>query len=110
MNLIDLHCTPRAGAADRIHADEIAGLLAQLPGWALQDDGISIGKTFTFKDYATTMAYALRVAKMADAEDHHPDLSISYGRCSVRYNTHDVGGLSLNDFICAAKADQYAQS
>ena len=76
-----------------------------LPGWEVIDDGEAIANTFRFKDYHQTIAFVNAVADIANAEDHHPDLSVHYDRCEVRYSTHDVGGLSDNDFICAAKVE-----
>ena len=77
--------------------------LASAPGWALVDGAIQ--KRYDFADYHRTMAFVNAVAWVAHAEDHHPDLLVSYNRCTVRYNTHSVGGISINDFICAAKLD-----
>lgn len=77
--------------------------LAGAPGWALVDG--SIQKTYTFADYHRTVAFVNALAWVAHAEDHHPDLLVSYSRCTVRFNTHSVGGISINDFICAAKVD-----
>jgi len=78
---------------------------ADLPGWTKASDGGSIAKTFKFADYFHTMAFVNAVASIAHREDHHPDLEVHYNRCVVQYSTHDVGGLSLNDFICAAKVE-----
>jgi len=66
---------------------------------------VSIAKEFRFKDYFHTMAFVNAVASIAHREDHHPDLEVGYSRCLVRYSTHDVGGLSLNDVISAAKVE-----
>jgi 4a-hydroxytetrahydrobiopterin dehydratase len=77
--------------------------LAQVSGWHLNDGAIE--KTFNFKNYHETMAFVNALAWVSHTEDHHPDLLVSYNRCVVRYNTHSVGGISVNDFICAAKAD-----
>ena len=65
----------------------------------------AIEKTFTFKNYHETMAFVNALAWIAHTEDHHPDLVVTYNRCIVRFTTHSVGGISINDFICAAKAD-----
>ena len=65
----------------------------------------AIEKTFPFKNYHETIAFVNALAWVAHTEDHHPDLTVSYARCVVRFNTHSVGGISVNDFICAAKAD-----
>lgn len=97
------HCVPRKGKADAIGTDEIAALLALLPPWQAVEDGQAIRAEFRFADYFHTMAFVNAVASIAHREDHHPDLDVGYNRCVVRYSTHDVGGLSLNDFICAAK-------
>ncbi|GMU45009.1 MAG: 4a-hydroxytetrahydrobiopterin dehydratase [Xanthomonadales bacterium] len=104
--LADQHCVPRRGEAHRLSAPEVHRLLAELPGWALRADGLAIVRTLRFEDFLAALAYVNALADMAEAQDHHPDLELGYGRCSVHYNTHDVGGLSLNDFICAAKAER----
>ena len=97
------HCQPQKGnkALDD-HA--IADNLKALPGWKKRDDG-AIGKTFEFADYFHTMAFVNAVASIAHREDHHPDLEVGYSKCVVRYSTHDVDGLSINDFISAAKVE-----
>jgi 4a-hydroxytetrahydrobiopterin dehydratase len=77
--------------------------LAQVPGWQRRDGAIE--KTFAFKDYYETIAFVNALAWICNAEDHHPDLSVGFSRCVVRFNTHSVGGITLNDFICAAKAN-----
>lgn len=82
---------------------EITQHLARMPGWTLADGAIQ--KRFEFADYHRTMAFVNAVAWVAHVEDHHPDLVVSYKRCLARFNTHSVGGISINDFICAAKVD-----
>jgi 4a-hydroxytetrahydrobiopterin dehydratase len=88
-------------------AGEIAELLKALDGWALQDERIS--KTFNFKNYYETLAFVNAIAYLIHSEDHHPELTVTYNRCVVKLNTHSVnggrGGISENDFICAAKID-----
>ncbi len=82
---------------------EVQSHLADAPGWALVDGAIQ--KRYAFPDFHRTMAFVNALAWVAHAEDHHPDLLVGYGSCTVRYNTHSVGGISINDFICAAKVD-----
>lgn len=82
---------------------EIARHLAVLPGWALADGAIE--KTWRFGDFHRTMAFVNALAWVAHQQDHHPDLLVGYNRCTVRFNTHSVGGISVNDFICAARLD-----
>lgn len=86
---------------------EIVKRLADLPGWKLSGDGpeVAIEKTFGFADYYETIAFVNALAFVAHALDHHPDLSVHYNRCVVRYNTHSLGGISETDFECAARAD-----
>ena len=84
-------------------AQEIDDHLKKVQGWSLV--GGAIEKTFSFANYHQTMAFVNALAFIAHEQDHHPDLGVHYNRAVVRYSTHDVGGLSENDFICAAKAD-----
>jgi 4a-hydroxytetrahydrobiopterin dehydratase len=77
--------------------------LKRVEGWSL-DDG-AIQKTFAFDDYHRTLAFINALAWIAHREDHHPEVSFGFNRATVRFNTHSVGGISLNDFICAAKVD-----
>jgi 4a-hydroxytetrahydrobiopterin dehydratase len=81
-------------------------LLGQLHAdWTLADDSKAISRTFRFKNYYQTLAFVNALAWIAHNEDHHPDLEVGYNRCMVRFSTHTVGGLSENDFICAARVD-----
>ena len=86
---------------------ELAGALAVLTDWAVENG--KLVRTFRFRDYHQTLAFVNAIAEIIHREDHHPELVVSYNRCIVRYDTHSVngdkGGLSDNDFICAAKID-----
>jgi 4a-hydroxytetrahydrobiopterin dehydratase len=86
---------------------EIVSRLATAPGWKLSGDGadVAIEKTFSFANYYETISFVNAVAFIANAQDHHPDLSVHYSRCVVRFNTHDVKGLSDTDFECASLVD-----
>ena len=88
-------------------ATEIVTRLSSAPQWKLSGDGtdVAIEKTFNFANYYETISFVNAVAFIANAQDHHPDLSVHYGRCVVRFNTHDVQGLSETDFECAAQVD-----
>ena len=103
--LADAHCLPRRGAEHRLPEARVRELLPDIPGWTLAEEGRALTRTFRFDDYYRTMAFVNALAFVAHREDHHPDLGVHYDRCVVRFSTHDVGGLSENDFICAAKAD-----
>ena len=100
--LTSLHCQPLEGHAP-MGAEDIAQYAASAPGWALVDGAIQ--KQFEFADYHRTIAFVNALAWVAHSEEHHPDLLVSFSRCTVRFNTHSVGGISINDFICAAKVD-----
>ena len=86
---------------------QIVTRLASAPGWKLTGDGadVAIEKTCSFANYYETISFVNAVAFIANAQDHHPDLSVHYNRCVVRFNTHDVKGLSETDFQCAAQVD-----
>lgn len=88
-------------------ATEIVTHLAKLDGWKLTGDGagVAVEKTFYFANYFETMAFVNGVALIAHKQDHHPDLQVHYNRCAVRFNTHDVGGISTTDFECAGQVD-----
>ncbi len=88
-------------------ATEIVTRLAAAPGWKLTGDGadVAIEKTYDFANYYETISFVNAVAFVANAQDHHPDLSVHYNRCVVRFNTHDVKGLSETDFECASQVD-----
>lgn len=107
------HCVPRKGSEHRLSEARIRELLPDIPEWELVIDpssrqGNVLSRTFKFKDYYRTISFVNALAHMANREDHHPDLGVHYDRCVVRWSTHDVGGLSENDFICAARADELA--
>ena len=73
--------------------------------WRLVEDGKALSRTLSFRDYHPVMEFVNVLAWISHREDHHPDLEVGYNRCRVRYSTHSVGGLSENDFVCAAKVE-----
>ena len=75
----------------------------QAVGWRLIDGALE--KTFSFKNYHETIGFVNALAFIANAQDHHPDLAVHFGKCTVRFNTHDVSGISISDFFCASKVD-----
>ncbi len=96
-------CKPCEGGVPPLTDNEADDLLATLDGW--QRQGNLITKTCRFKNYHETMAFVNATAWVSHREDHHPDLAVGYNQCTVSYTTHAIGGLSENDFICAAKVD-----
>jgi 4a-hydroxytetrahydrobiopterin dehydratase len=107
-DLIERKCTPQTQA---LSAAEIEQLLAALPDWRLENG--KIVRQFAFGDYYETLAFINAIAYVIHAEDHHPELTVTYNRCAVRFDTHSVndgkGGLSINDFICATKVNAIFQ-
>ncbi|NUZ07116.1 4a-hydroxytetrahydrobiopterin dehydratase [Piscinibacter koreensis] len=101
MNLLEQRCQG-AGVSAMAESD-VRRHLSQVSGWQLI--GGAIEKTFRFRDDLETLAFVNALGWMSHVEDHHAELRVTYDHCVVRFNTHSVGGISLNDFICAAKAD-----
>jgi len=97
-------CKPCEGGVAPLKEQEIRNLLKQVPGWEHANGRIA--KSYSFKDYYQTMAFVNAAAWISHREDHHPDIAVGYNLCRVEYWTHAIGGLSENDFICAAKLDK----
>lgn len=98
-------CVPMAKGTPAMDVKDAKRLLAELDGWEINDDASAISRTFRFRDYYQTIAFVNALAWIVHQEDHHPDLEVGYNRCRVCFSTHSVGGLSDNDFICAARID-----
>jgi 4a-hydroxytetrahydrobiopterin dehydratase len=101
-NLLHRRCQA-LDAGQRMNDAVIHDHLAQVSGWHLNEGAIE--KSFTFKNFHETIAFVNALAWICHTEDHHPELAVSFSRCVVRFSTRAVGGISINDFICAAKAD-----
>ena len=102
-DLVKKHCKPCEGGVAPYDEQQVKELLKQLKGWIVEDG--SLVKVYPFANYYQTMAFVNALAWVSHREDHHPDLLVGYNKCRVEYSTHSIGGLSENDFICAAKAD-----
>jgi 4a-hydroxytetrahydrobiopterin dehydratase len=96
-------CKPCEGGVAPFTADQAKQLLKNLKGWSVENG--KLVKVFPFQNYHQTMAFVNALAWISHREDHHPDLGVGYNKCRVEYSTHAIGGLSENDFICAAKCD-----
>lgn len=105
-SLSQKRCKPCEGGVAPLDEERVAVLLGQLDGWQTGADGASILRRFEFKDFYRTMAFVNALAWVANQEDHHPDFKAGYNYCEVRFTTHAIGGLSENDFICAAKTQE----
>jgi 4a-hydroxytetrahydrobiopterin dehydratase len=99
-------CQPCEGGMPPLASAEAQRLLGQLASaWRISDDGRAIRREFAFRDFLRTMSFVNALAHIANIEDHHPDLEVGYNYCRVVFTTHAIGGLSENDFVCAAKID-----
>jgi 4a-hydroxytetrahydrobiopterin dehydratase len=108
-DLVQKRCKPCEGGVAPIERSEAESLLKQLhSGWSLSSDAKSIHREWKFKNFYHTMSFVNAAAHIANTEDHHPDLEVSYGLCRMKFTTHAIDGLSENDFICAAKVDRLA--
>ena len=96
---------PCEGGTMPLNRGKAEDFLEELPGWTLTRQGKGIAKEYRFKNFAEALAFANKIGAVAEAEGHHPDLTVSWGKVGVSLSTHSIGGLSQNDFILAAKID-----
>ena len=101
--LAAMRCRP---GAPRLSDEELHAHLSVLAGWSFANNRIE--KTFAFADYHQTRAFVNAVAYVAHRQEHHPDLAVGHDRCTVAFSTHDAGGVTVNDCICAAKVEGLA--
>jgi 4a-hydroxytetrahydrobiopterin dehydratase len=107
-SLKEKRCIPCEGGVPALTPEEVAKFAPETPEWKVSPDGKSISREFIFDDFAKALAFANKIGEIAQAEWHHPDLRVSWGKVGVTMSTHAVGGLSENDFIVAAKIDAIA--
>ena len=107
LDLTNKHCTPSEKGGKRLTASQLKEYLAVVPDWLLAADGKRIRRKWIAKDFLSALDFFNRVGRIAQAEDHHPDLHLrGYRKVTIELSTHDLGGLSENDFIVAAKINQ----
>lgn len=102
-NLKNKQCKPCEGGVCPLDENDSVIQLGQVPGWNLSEDRKSITRTIRFKDFLETISFINAMAYMSEQQGHHPDFSAGYNYCEVSFTTHAIGGLSENDFICAAR-------
>jgi 4a-hydroxytetrahydrobiopterin dehydratase len=106
-DLAEKKCAPCEGGVKPLARAKVKLLGKQLhQDWKIAKDSKSLRRSLKFKDFYRTMSFVNALAYIANSEDHHPDLEVGYDYCHVTYSTHSIGGLSVNDFICAAKLDR----
>ncbi|MES1178148.1 MAG: 4a-hydroxytetrahydrobiopterin dehydratase [Myxococcales bacterium] len=96
--------------APKLEPGQVEALLAEVPGYQVDATRKVVSKEYKFPDFYETIAFVNALAYIANQEDHHPDLEVSYGKCKVSFTTHDAGGLTENDFICAARVNALLRS
>ena len=106
MTLTEKRCLPCEKGAPPLAEAVVADYMRQVPQWELGQGGKEISRLFAFDSYWAGLGFTNAVAWIAQAEKHHPDIELKYKKVKVSYSTHAVGGLSENDFICAAKVDR----
>ena len=108
--LANRRCGPCSGKTEALPAGKVGEMLAAVPAWKLSPDGKRIARSWRVLDFLTGLDFFRRIADVAEAEDHHPDLHLAnYRDVTVELWTHAVGGLTDNDFIMAAKIDALEQ-
>ncbi len=104
-SLANQECIACRGSEPVLVESRVAELLTVLSKWELSEDKAVINRRFKFSNFEQTMNFINQIAKIADINDHHPDVSFGYNYCNVNYSTHAIQGLSDNDFICAAQIE-----
>lgn len=107
-DLADRHCEACRSNSPAVPADERDALMGKLPGWSIvRDQGVSqLTRRFAFSDFLDALAFTNRVGAMAEEADHHPSLLTEYGSVTVRWWTHSIDDLHINDFILAARTSR----
>ena len=100
-------CKPCEEGVGKLTPDEARELAVQVPKWKLRKDEPRLWREFTFKDFVRAIKFINKVAELAEAEGHHPDIHVHYNKVKLVLWTHDLGGLSENDFILAAKINEH---
>lgn len=107
MSLKDKKCVPCSGRTPPLSQQEEIGLLSRIHGWELvRREPHRIRKTFNLDSFHEAIGFVREVARIAEKEDHHPDIHVYYRKVVLEFSTHAIGGLSENDFIMADKVDE----
>ncbi|MEI7826394.1 MAG: 4a-hydroxytetrahydrobiopterin dehydratase [Euryarchaeota archaeon] len=108
--LTEKHCVPCEVGTQPFDLETVQGLLPMVPKWNPDDEVKKIVRSYRFKDFVESMRFINKVAELAEEEGHHPDVFVSYNYVKVSLTTHNIGGLSENDFIMAAKIDEIVEA
>ena len=102
MSLAEKHCVPCRGGVPALKGEELEKMKGQVSGWQVMEEH-HLTKSFPFPDFQTALHFVNRIGAIAEAEGHHPDLMLSWGKVDVKIWTHKIDGLTESDFILAAK-------
>ena len=106
-NLSEKKCEACTIDAPLVNSVDYPDLLKDLEGWSIKEESINkLAKTYQFSNYADSVSFAIKIADLAEAEDHHPKIVLEWGAVNLEWWSHKIKGLHLNDFICAAKSDK----
>lgn len=108
MDLTSQKCVPCEGGVDPLTREEAETLMKDVPSWQLSEDTEEISRVFTFKNWKQAIEFTNVISEIAESEGHHPDIDLKWGHVGVSLSTHAIKGLSVNDFILAAKIDKRA--
>jgi 4a-hydroxytetrahydrobiopterin dehydratase len=103
--LAEQHCVPCRGGVPPLRGEQLVPYAQQLPDWKIIEEH-HILKSFLFPDFRKALDFTNRAGEIAEAEGHHPDLCLSWGKVEVKIYTHKIQGLTESDFVLAAKIDQ----
>lgn len=107
IRLADRHCSSVVPGGSTLQPHEVEGYAKEIKGWEVEEK--SIHKTFSFGSFLEMTAFLQAAAWISLRQDHHPDVTSGYDSCTIRYSTHSAGGLTENDFICAARIERLFQ-
>lgn len=105
MNLAQKKCVPCEAGTPPLSSSKVGELLREVPNWELNEKG-KLARRFKFKDFGESLSFVNKVGNLAEKENHHPDIKIVYNRVTLELITHNIGGLSENDFVMAAKISE----
>jgi 4a-hydroxytetrahydrobiopterin dehydratase len=103
--LAEQHCVPCRGGVPPLKGEQLMPFAEQLADWKIVEEH-HVAKSFPFPDFKTALDFVNRVGAVAEAEGHHPDLCLAWGKVDVQIYTHKIRGLTESDFVLAAKIDQ----
>lgn len=109
MSLEQKHCVPCKKGGAPLTVEKARELLKNIDGWVIEDEGRILIRSFKFNNYLEALEFVSAISVIAERENHHPDITFGWGYATILFTTHNVKGLSENDFIMAAKVTSIAE-